>query len=156
MGEPFHAFEVHGIIFDDQCNGEPVNVAGFDLDDSDQLMVAGPATKRDEGWIISDAFGRVTEVRAILGAADCRSDADRGLLDLNNGRSFLRATAHLFTGMYPSLEDLLVLGQLRWAAEGSILEKLDGTIVRAVLSTVRLHSPMTLPPGKFRVFPGPG
>jgi len=128
---------VHGIIFDDECNGEAVNFGGLDW----KLMwsrstrcehVFAPAPGNPDEWHLSDLRGKIVEIRAVMGTGSCTSDADRGLLDLNRGRPFLRATALL-----------------------DILERASAGISRATVSVVRLGSPYNFP-DKFRVFPGLG
>jgi hypothetical protein len=144
---------VHGIIFDDEHDGQPVNYGGLDWSRCEYVL--GPERRNPDERPLSDVRGKIVEIRAIYGIGSCTSDADRGLLDLNRGRPVLRATAILDERLFPGVAEFVNSRQLRWAAEGHITEKLSGGIARATVNVVRLGSPPNLPT-KFRVFPGLG
>ncbi len=144
---------VHGIIMDDEVNGEPLNYGGLDWTRCEHVLA--PSRGNPDEWPLADYRGKIVEIRAVMGTGSCTSDADRGLLEVNRMRPYLRATAILDERLFPEVETFVKSGQLRWAAEGHITEKLNGGIARASLNVVRLGGPHSLP-AKFRVFPGLG
>jgi hypothetical protein len=144
---------VHGIIFDDECNGEAVNFGGLDWTRCEHVL--GPATRNPDEWHCSELRGKIVEIRAVMGTGSCTSDADRGLLDLNRGRPFLRAAASLDERLFPSAAEFVRPGLVRWAAEGHILERTSAGISLATVSVVRLGWQHNFP-DKFRLFPGLG
>lgn len=143
---------VHGIILVDGefSRGETISVAGADLSG----LARGSVRYADDG-AFGGVIGVITDARRILGPEDCVRDSDWLLLDVAQGRPFVRASAKLIaSGVLPFIEKMGV-SALTWSAVGHILERNGNHIARTFLRDISL-TPATIDPGAYRIFPGVG
>jgi len=144
--------EIHGIVFGAQPYGQDdatvISIEGAEID----AMVGSCVF----AGVFETPLALVTECRKVLGAQDCRSDADRGLLDMNQGQPFVRVTARVLDTDRGRELDVAVREKLMvWYAMGYILERHAGNVIaRARLKGVLASFHNARSP--YRVFPGSG
>lgn len=147
---------VHGILSIERLDitGDILDVDGADISSIEQGLGSLTRDWPYDDFAPANLCGRITEIRKIRGLADCKTESDRGLLDIAGGKPFIRITAVL-EGEHEAdyvrlVEDkTLYFGSMgaSYGREGAHLVK---TAIRGSLLTLK---PVDL---GLRVYMGPG
>ena len=144
--------QVHGIILveGDYNPEETISIAGADI----SKLAHGTV-----GWLdnnIDHLLGYIVDVRKVMGPKDCFQDSDWALLDVAEGRPFVRASARLTTSPLLPLIEEIGLQYVSWSASGYVLERVGSHITSSVLKQVFLAPLQGGDPGAYRLFRGLG